>query len=120
MKIRNTRIKIAMLVLGLVALAFGCQDQQIAKLSEQLNRQRLEYEDKLKKHLQKLLECNRQNEQLQQQLQHDLHSRVDDVAETIVEQNTKLRQELEELKAQVAQLHEIVNSNEETSSVPQR
>jgi len=77
------------------------RDQEIEKLKHR-------YSGELQEQREKLSECLKQKEDLQQQIREGIKERVEAVLSTVVEDNAKLRQEIKDLKAQITELRKQI------------
>ena len=70
------------------------QDQEIAKLKES-------YDEELEEQVKLLAELQRQVNALQEKSKQNFRNQVDGVVDTVIEENTKLRKENEDLKNRI-------------------
>jgi uncharacterized lipoprotein YajG len=123
---RNTNLGTLLTIVAVLLLA-GCQKQQQqeapnqqqarllaaenAELQKQLAERKAEIEtlqkrsaQELRKRDQELIKCKVRIDALEQDLKKGIDERVKSVAATVMDENVKLRQEVEQLKAELAKL----------------
>jgi uncharacterized lipoprotein YajG len=123
---RNTNLGTLLTIVAVLLLA-GCQKQQQqeapnqqqarllaaenAELQKQLAERKAEIEtlqkrsaQELRKRDQELIKCKVRIDALEQDLKKGIDERVKSVAAAVMDENAKLRQEVEQLKAELAKL----------------
>ncbi|MFB0524208.1 MAG: hypothetical protein ACETVZ_01625 [Phycisphaerae bacterium] len=131
--------KIFILAIGVaIALGAGCQEQELPsekksrliaaekiQLKNELEQRGKEIKSLKKQHdkeikqlKEELTKCQKQKEVLEKQLQENVEEKVDDILSAVVDENTKLREEIKKLKAQIEKLKKELEDSEAKSRLP--
>ena len=82
--------------------------KQLEQRDQEIEELKRKYSRELQEQKQRLSECLKQKEDLQQQLREGMKERVEAVLSAVVEDNAKLRQEIKDLKAQITELRKQI------------
>jgi DNA repair exonuclease SbcCD ATPase subunit len=122
MKIRIS--KTILLAAGIIMLSAGCQEEklqsdkknrviaaeniqlkkEIKKRDEKIERLKKQHEKKLQQQEELLDKYAKQKEALEKQLQKGVKNQIDDVLTNLIEENAKLRDEINRLEAELEEL----------------
>jgi DNA repair exonuclease SbcCD ATPase subunit len=125
MKIRIS--KTILLAAGIIMLSAGCQEEklqsdkknrviaaeniqlkkEIKKRDEKIERLKKQHEKKLQQQEELLDKYAKQKEALEKQLQKGVKNQIDDVLTNLIEENAKLRDEINRLEAELEELAKV-------------
>jgi hypothetical protein len=92
--------------------------QKVAAQEAQIEAMRREHTEKLKQQDKLLSHYRARNEALQKDLQKGIAQRVDDVTSAVMNDNARLRQEIEQLKAEIEKLKEKIEAKSGAAEGP--
>jgi DNA anti-recombination protein RmuC len=92
--------------------------ERVAQQEAEIEQMRRDHAEKLRQQDKLLAQCRARNEALQKDLQQGIAQRVDDVTSAVMNDNARLRREIEQLTAEVNTLKDKVEAKPGTRENP--